>query len=157
MQHPGWTSHSYFRELSNNFWVTKNLNSLMRIRIQDPESFWSWNSDPGWKNSDPRSRIRNTDPLADERILAVLSVPPPLEHLCEPPGWRCRLTECLSEDNTRDLIRVLIEADRAIRKRKVVHHWISLTYYGITYRIHKEKQLNKQKLCFFLFCLLQNT
>jgi hypothetical protein len=32
------------------------------------------------------------------------------------------LTECLSEDNTRDLIRVLIEADRAIRKRKVVHH-----------------------------------
>ncbi len=81
--------------------------------------------------------------------------PPLLERLCEPPGGRCRLTECLSEDNTRDLIRVLIEADRAIGNRKVVHHWISLTFYSITYRIHKEKQ--QTKVVLLSFFLLQNT
>jgi hypothetical protein len=37
-EHPG----SYFRELKNCFWVKKIhklLNSLMRIRIRDPEFF----------------------------------------------------------------------------------------------------------------------
>ncbi len=33
-EHPG----PYFQELRNSFWV-KYLNSLMRIRIRDPESF----------------------------------------------------------------------------------------------------------------------
>jgi hypothetical protein len=50
-EHPG----SSFRELRNIFLVKnlKYLNSLMWIRIQDPESFRSWIRDPGWKISDP--------------------------------------------------------------------------------------------------------
>jgi hypothetical protein len=33
----------------------------MRIRIQDPKSFFEPGSDPGWKNSDPGSRINIQD------------------------------------------------------------------------------------------------
>jgi hypothetical protein len=51
--------HTYFRELRNNYLDKKCLNSLLRIRTRDPESF-----DPGsgirdqvWKNSDLGSGI----------------------------------------------------------------------------------------------------
>ncbi len=67
-EHPG----SYFRELRNNFWGTKNyLNSLMRIWLRDPGFF-----DRGFGIQDGiiqiwylvpyTSRIRNTGTVAIE-------------------------------------------------------------------------------------------
>ncbi len=53
---------SYFRELRNNVLVLKCLNSRMRIRIRNPESFWPWIRDPGKKNLDPGSGINIPDP-----------------------------------------------------------------------------------------------
>jgi hypothetical protein len=47
--HPGHISES----LKTNFWV-----KILLMRIRDGKI---WIRDPGWKNSDPGSRIRNTD------------------------------------------------------------------------------------------------
>jgi hypothetical protein len=60
-------SGSYFRELRKKILNKKYLNSCMRIRIRDPESF-----DPGWK-----SRIRDKHPgsaalLVGEASLVIL-------------------------------------------------------------------------------------
>jgi hypothetical protein len=46
VKHPG----SYFEELKNNFLDKKYLNTVMWIRIRNPDCV---TLDPGWKNSDP--------------------------------------------------------------------------------------------------------
>jgi hypothetical protein len=38
---------SYIREIKNNFFELKYLNSSMQIRIRDPESYRPWIRDPG--------------------------------------------------------------------------------------------------------------
>jgi hypothetical protein len=55
-------SESYFRELRNQFFGLKYLNSMMRIRDigSGMEKIQIW--DPGWKKSDPGSGINIPDP-----------------------------------------------------------------------------------------------
>jgi hypothetical protein len=40
----------FFKSLETVF---RAKNTLMRIRLRDPESFGPWIRDRGWKNSDP--------------------------------------------------------------------------------------------------------
>ncbi len=44
----------------------------MRIRIQDPESFWPWIREPGWKNSDQGSGMINPDPQHRENLMCYM-------------------------------------------------------------------------------------
>jgi hypothetical protein len=75
-EHPG----SYFRELRNNFLGSKCLNSLMRIRTQDPEIFFTLDLGSGIRDGKIRiwdlgytSWIRN---IACSRIINSLQTEP---------------------------------------------------------------------------------